>query len=86
MPGALLRRATRTPASRFLFTIATVLAVGLVSDNLNPPHVQPLLQGRDGMHHMAMAGLGFLMFKLAVVGVAMLPSDSNIPVLDKKAS
>lgn len=38
------------------------------------------------MHHMAMAGLGFLMFKLAVVGVAMLPSDSNIPVLDKKAS
>ena len=38
------------------------------------------------MHHMMIAGLGFLMFKLAVVGVAMIPASITLPELDKKTS
>lgn len=33
-----------------------------------------------------MTALGFLMFKLAVVGVAIMPVSTRLPQLDKKAS
>ena len=38
------------------------------------------------VHHLMVTALGFLMFKLTVVGVAMMPVDPSQPELDKKTS